>query len=138
MKKTIIGYIDVINFPELNLYDVPCKIDTGALSSSLHCEEIIKLEKEGKEYLKIKFNNTYYITENYKKIKIKSSNGISENRFEIKTKIKLFNRVYKIKINLTDRGNMKYPGLIGRRLLKKYFIVDCDKKNVSFNIKNSI
>lgn len=30
---------------------------------------------------------------------------------------------------------MKYPGLIGRRLLKKYFIVDCDKKNVSFNLK---
>ena len=102
MKKTIIGHIDIVDFPELNLIDVPCKIDTGALSSSLHCKEIIKLEKEGKEYLKIKFNNDYYITEEYKEIKIKSSNGISENRFEIKTKIKLFNRVYKIKINLAE------------------------------------
>ena len=134
MKKTIIGYIDIINFPELNLFNVPCKIDTGARSSSLHCEEIIKLEKEGKEYLKIKFNNnTYYITDNYKKIKIKSSNGILENRFEIETKIKLFNKIYKTKINLTDRGKMKYPGLIGKRLLKKHFIVDCERKNLSFN-----
>ena len=134
MKKIIIGYKDIVNFPELNLFNVPCKIDTGAMSSSLHCEEIIKLEKEGKEYLKIKFNNnSYYITDNYKKIKIKSSNGISEKRFEIKTKIKLFNKIYKIKINLTDRGNMKHPGLIGRKLLKKYFIVDCERKNLSFN-----
>lgn len=135
MKKTIIGHIDIVDFPELNLIDVPCKIDTGALSSSLHCKEIIKLEKEGKEYLKIKFNNDYYITEEYKEIKIKSSNGISENRFEIKTKIKLFNKIYKVKINLTDRNSMRFPGLIGRRLLRKYFIVDCEKKNLSFNLK---
>lgn len=61
MKKTIIGYTDIINFPELNLFNIPCKIDTGALSSSLHCEEIIKLEKEGKEYLKVKFNNNFLL-----------------------------------------------------------------------------
>ncbi len=60
----------------------------------------------------------------YKIKKVKSSNGKVEKRIFIKTAIELFGKKYKAELSLTDRADMKYPMLIGRKYLQGHFLVD--------------
>ena len=46
MEKLVIGRFDKADFPALNLNDIAVKIDTGAYTSSIHCENI---EEKGNE-----------------------------------------------------------------------------------------
>ncbi|MCX7729188.1 MAG: ATP-dependent zinc protease, partial [Bacteroidia bacterium] len=39
-EKNVIGRREFVDFPELKLYHVEAKIDTGAYRSALHCEQI--------------------------------------------------------------------------------------------------
>lgn len=56
--------------------------------------------------------------------KVKSSNGKSEDRIFVETVIELFGKKYKAELSLTDRKDMKYPMLIGRKYLQGRFLVD--------------
>lgn len=60
----------------------------------------------------------------YKIKNVKSSNGKTEERIFVKTVIELSNKRYEVELSLTDRKDMKYPMLIGRKFLQGHFIVD--------------
>ncbi|MGZ4118658.1 MAG: putative ATP-dependent zinc protease, partial [Bacteroidia bacterium] len=60
---------------------------------------------------------------------IKNSFGETEKRYIIKTIVKIGRKRIKSVISLTDRGTMRYPVLIGRKLLKNRFIVDVSLLN---------
>lgn len=47
-----------------------------------------------------------------------------EERYIIKTTIKLGKKKINTTLSLSDRANMRYPVLIGRRFLKGKFVVD--------------
>ena len=55
---------------------------------------------------------------------VKSSNGTLQERVFIKTTLELYGQEFEAEISLTDRAAMKYPMLIGRKLLEGHFIVD--------------
>lgn len=143
MKK-LIGRKDKVDFPELLLNDIEVKIDTGAYTSSIHSREIEEVVIEGE--LSIRFilmdpahadyNEKEFVTKNYTKKVIKNSFGTSEQRFAIRTEIKIFNETLPIELTLSERSEMKYPVLLGRKFLNKVFIVDTAKKNLSFKNKN--
>jgi hypothetical protein len=133
----IIGRRELVSFPSLQLLNLEAKIDTGAYTSALHCKDIYLKNINGKNYLCFKLldeTHPEYIEKEFqfsefdKKI-IKSSFGEFEERYLIKTNIILAGRKIALLISLTDRTNMKYPVLIGRRLLNKKFIVDVNKKH---------
>lgn len=42
MTKKILGRIDIVDFPKLELYNIDVKIDTGAYTSAIHCSKIIE------------------------------------------------------------------------------------------------
>ena len=44
MDKKVIGRVDVVNFPKLNLNEISIKIDTGAYTSSIHCKDIEEVD----------------------------------------------------------------------------------------------
>lgn len=67
----------------------------------------------------------------YKLKKVKSSNGEVQIRPTIKVSVEFFGKKYKSVISLTNRADMKFPMLIGRRFLKNRFIVDVSKENLS-------
>ena len=129
----VIGKKELVDFPDLEIMSLYAKIDTGAYSNTLHCHGIeIKNEKL---YFKVldpthpSFNKKEYCFNDFFKKTIKNSFGESEERYMIKTRIKIRGRVIKSIISLTDRGKMRYPVLIGRRLLKNKFVVDVSLKN---------
>lgn len=144
-KKQLItiGRTDIIDLPELDLTNIECKIDTGADTSSIHCHRVQIKEKDGKEYLTFKlldpkhpdYQKKDYEIYNFKERRVRSSNGQLQYRYVIKTTVILFNKKIKAEFTLTDRGKMKYPILIGRKLLNKNFVVDVSKLNLSFKSK---
>ena len=139
MTKKIVGRVDKIDFPELNLFDVAVKIDTGAYTSAIHCSEIIEENNTLRCTFKSKghpnFNSEDIVFKNYTYTDVKSSNGFKENRFKIKSEVVFFGKKYKINLTLSTRDDMKFPVLIGRQFLSKKFLVDVDLENQSFNNK---
>ena len=140
-KLDVIGRIDKIDLPEFGLENIPAKIDTGANRSSIHCSEIFQTLENGKEEVSFHIpldsshgENVFHIKSFYKK-KIRSSSGHIEERYIIKTVIKLFGRKINTTFSLSDRTEMNYPVLLGRKLLKSRFLVDVSKEDLSFKQK---
>lgn len=140
--KTI-GRIDKADFPELNLFDIDTKVDTGAYTSSIHSHIIREIDDNGNKILEFsildpthpEYNDKIFKTNNYKSKRVKSSFGQTEERFVIKTIIKLFNEEYPIELSLSKRSDMRYPILLGRKFLNKRFSVNTSLKYVSYNLK---
>jgi len=135
LKQTI-GRIDKADFPLLDLYEIAVKIDTGAFTSSIHCKNVIEedgllkcnfLDEEHPDY-----DGKEIIFEHYQMAKVKSSNGVVQTRYKIKTKIILFGEKHDIQLTLSDREEMRFPVLLGRKFLNKKYIVDTSITNLSF------
>lgn len=123
-KIKLIGRRELVSFPEFNLTQVEAKIDTGAYTSSIHCKNIFL----NKFQLEVTFeNNSMFAFKDFTLKKIKNSFGEMEERYVIKTIIQIARKKIHTTISLSDRANMRYPVLIGRRLLKNKFIVDVNQ-----------
>ncbi|MES2514844.1 MAG: RimK/LysX family protein [Bacteroidota bacterium] len=124
-KVKIIGRREYIHFPLLDIEQVEAKIDTGAYTCAIDCNHIELITRDDKSILSFRlFNNTTYTVEEFTQKKIKNSFGEMEERYIIKTLITIGRKKINTTISLSDRGNMRYPVLIGRRLLKGKFIID--------------
>jgi hypothetical protein len=142
-NKILIGRKDKADFPELHLVNIDIKIDTGAYTSTIHSHDIKEVLIDGEKYIEFqlldpshpKYSDEVFKTKRYFKKKVKNSFGKSELRFFIKTLIIIFGEEYPIELSLSERSNMKYPILIGRKLLNKRFMVDTTKKNLSYKLK---
>ena len=140
-EKRVIGRIDKIDFPEFGLENIDAKIDTGANRSSLHCTDIRVNLVEGKEELSFHIpllengNPVVYHTTDFFTKNIRSSSGHLEERYIIKTPIVIFGKKILATFSLSNREEMKYPILLGRKLLRSRYIVDVGLKNLSFNEK---
>ena len=135
----LIGRKDVVDFPEWNLNAIDAKIDTGAYGCAIHCHKIELIEENGKSKLQFElldpghpeYIGTKYSVSSFTVKRVKSSSGVQEKRFVVKTKLKIFNKVFIVEFSLTNRKKMKNPVLLGRKFLKKRFLVDVSKKNLS-------
>ncbi|PID47934.1 MAG: clan AA aspartic protease [Proteobacteria bacterium] len=125
MKKQIIGRREFISLLDLDLKDIKCKIDTGAYTGALHCEDIYILDTHEVEFSS--FGKRFKLPIHKQKL-VKSSNGKREFRYYIKTNALFLGKKYKIILSLTDRSSMKNPILIGRKFLKDRFLVDVSKE----------
>lgn len=140
MNKKVIGRVDKADFPKLGLHHIDVKIDTGAYTSTIHCDEII----EENNVLRCVFDSdnhqnfgkTEIIFNAYSRTVVKSSNGLKENRYKIKSEVIFFGKTYKINLTLSTRNDMRFPVLIGRQFLKRKFLVDVDLENTSYNSKH--
>ena len=81
------------------------------------------------------YNGKEFRTDNFKKKKVKSSFGHTEYRYVIKSKIVLFGKEFETDFTLADRLRMRYPILLGRKLLRRRFIVDVSRKDLSYRQK---
>lgn len=138
-RKPVIGRLEKIDLPDLTIRNLDAKIDTGAYTSSLHCHKIELFHSDGKpwvsfhvldpkhpEYEEIEYKSPVHRIKN-----VKSSNGRAEERVIIEQQVFFNGENSRIQLSLTDRSEMKYPVLIGRRFIKNRFVVDVSKKYLS-------
>lgn len=132
--KKIIGRIEYASFPALKLNRILAKIDTGAYHSSIHCTQIE--EKKGKLYCSFdpvsKKGNApeWIVFDTYTIAVVKSSNGATERRYKIMTQMRFGDKLHRIALTLTNRQKMRYSVLIGRKFLKKKYLVDVSCTNL--------
>jgi len=133
--KKIIGRIEKISFPAWSVDDLDAKVDTGAYTSSLHCHHIEIVEDDNVEYVQFSLFDPEHPSYLNKKFRselhgirvVKSSNGEIEKRYVIKESAIFCGKKRVIELTLTDRSNMKYDLLLGRRFLRN-FLVDVSSK----------
>jgi len=143
-NKKEIGWLELVDLPDLKIKKIKAKIDTGASLSTLHARNLRIRKKEGVKFIyfdippfpgkkKIRIRKGELL--GYRRIK--SSDGVVEKRPYMKTTIKLDGIIKKIEITLTDRTNMEFHMLVGRKALGKRWNVDPSKSFKSTQKKKS-
>jgi len=135
-KKRIIGRTDKADFPQLHLEEIDVKVDTGAYTSSIHCQGIEEIDgvlhATFLDPTHPQFHGQHIEFNDYEVTTVRSSNGVKEERFEVRSNIRLFKKLFKISLTLNDRSEMRFPVLLGRKFLSKKFIVDPEMQDISF------
>ncbi|UXX78155.1 RimK/LysX family protein [Reichenbachiella carrageenanivorans] len=143
MEKMTIGRIDKIDLPEFGLENIEAKIDTGANRSSIHCSKIEHRDFDGVDSIVFSIpldgndEETLFHSSDFTTKNIRSSSGHVEERYIIKTTVVIFGKQINTSFSLTDRTEMKFPILLGRKLLANRYIVDVDLTNLSHQLKNN-
>jgi hypothetical protein len=144
-SKIIIGRRDRIDLPGLGYRNIKVKIDTGAYGSVIHCRQVKVIRKGGKKVLSFvlldpghpRYRNKACNFEHYEDKLVKSSSGESEHRYLIITDALIFGETIQTEFTLTDRSQMKYPILLGRKFLNQRFMVDVSLRDLSYKLKQS-
>lgn len=134
-EKMIIGRLESIALPQLGIDELQVKVDTGAKTSSLHVDNIVKYMDKGKLSVKFDIHPDIHNVERLISCKavisdirkIKSSNGVAEQRYVIKTPMRLGDKTWPIEITLTDRADMNYLMLFGREAIGNRLLVDASQ-----------
>lgn len=139
--RQVIGYSDRVDFPDFGLVDIAVKIDTGAYTSALHCTDVRLVQDRDRTRLRFTLasgqpgRRKQFMTDSYQYKTIKNSFGQAEKRFVIHTRVVILGRIIRAEFSLANRGTMRFPVLLGRKLLRNKFIVDVAQKDVSYNLK---
>jgi hypothetical protein len=137
----ILGRYDRVDLPELGLQNIHAKVDTGAFTCSLHCHkahvvdgklEFILLDEHHSD-----FTGTRLVFSDFEIRNIRNSFGEVEKRYVITTTLRIFDEEIKTEFSLSNRGSLKFPILLGRKILRDRFLIDVKKKNLSYREKRN-
>lgn len=134
-NKLLVGSLETCKLPDLGINDLQVRVDTGAKTSSLHVDNLEKIQRKGATWIAFDIHPNVHNVEQVIRCRapihdvrtIKSSNGISEERYVIKTAIELGNQSWPIEITLTNRADMSNLMLLGRQAMGKRLLVDPSK-----------
>jgi hypothetical protein len=132
MKKTVIGWREWVQLPELGVLETKAKVDTGADKSSLHAFNVERVERNGVDYVRFELHPkqrsrkpTIQCEAPLAMVKkVKNPGGRSELRPMIRTKVVVAGVELEALVNLTSRDEMGFRMLLGRRSLRNRFIID--------------
>lgn len=136
-NNLIIGSKERIYLPEVRKAAFVARVDTGAKSSALHCYSVNVEKMHRKEVLCVQFSKnsrTVLRFPRFSRRKVKSSNGQVQQRFAIMLKVVFGAETYRTSFTLTNRADMNFAALLGRRFLRNRFVVDVSK---SYTVKTS-
>lgn len=129
-----IGWCELVDLPDFGLSGLHAKIDSGARTSSLHAVRIKPFDRDGEEWVHFTVpKSPEHAAQDceakiYDHRTIKSSNGKTEQRYVIETLITLGPLTWAGHITLANRQSMAFPMLIGRRALRRGFLVNSAKR----------
>jgi hypothetical protein len=126
--KEVIGWVENVGVSSSNAI-VKAKIDTGADSSSLHCECITPYERDGDQWVRFTITDIDDKSVSYEKkiirtTKVKRHFGNVQERIVVRMGICIGDQYGETDVSLVDRSGFNYSMLIGRKYLKDKFMVD--------------
>lgn len=142
--RPVIGWAEWVELPDLGV-KLKAKVDTGARTSALHVVGILKIgdappltpHGEPRSVVELKipqgtrsrgtgFTTAEAVIEEF--VNIKDSGGHAERRPVILTSMTLGHHTARIRVSLTDRGDMMYPMLLGRTALGARYHIDAGQR----------
>ncbi len=134
-KPQLIGWREWVELPSFGAVVTKAKIDTGARTSALHAFYVEPFRREGRDW--VRFGLHPHQGDNKAQVecearvldrrKVTDSGGHAEMRYVISARLKLGETAFDAELTLTDRENMRFRMLLGRRALKGIFLVDSDQ-----------
>ena len=126
--QPIIGEVEPIYFLPMKS-PFAARIDTGATTSSLDCQDVEYFERDGEKWVAFKLKNRKTGEEHVFEKKVERSfkvkrAGKDESRKAIKMDVKMGGEVFSAVFSIADRSNFDYQGLVGRNILTGRFLVD--------------
>ncbi|WP_341706044.1 ATP-dependent zinc protease [Halopseudomonas sp.] len=115
---------------------VKFKLDTGALTSSMHAEDIERFERDGQQWVRFRvaledLKSRDQISEVFERplerdLRVRGAGG-SEDRPVVRMEVCIAGERLNEEFSLRDRSNMHYPVLLGRRTLDRLGNVDSSR-----------
>ncbi|MGD9830467.1 MAG: RimK/LysX family protein, partial [Hyphomicrobiaceae bacterium] len=127
-----LGWEEWLALPELGLPAIKAKVDTGARTSALHAFQIEPFGPPDAPMVRFGIHpvpgreeiEVYCSARVIDRRQVRSSNGRRESRYVISTTVKMGRRSWPIEVTLTNRENMAYRMLLGRKAIPEDMIVD--------------
>lgn len=145
-ERAILGWVEFVTFEPSGLI-AKAKLDTGAKTSSMHAENIKYFTRDGKKWVRFRFEKKMRPAKHgmpavpkQKKIieapvkrivRIKQHTVDFVERPAIDMTIKIGDKTYVTEFTLTDRDSFIYPVLLGRRFLESTVIVDPSRIHIT-------
>lgn len=131
-KRLTIGWREWVALPQLGIKEIKAKIDTGADNASLHAFDLERFEEDGRPMVRFKIHphqrkrkpSVDCVAEIVGERKVKNPGGRSELRPVIRTTLVLAGKELDALVNLTTRDEMTFRMLLGRRTIRRRFVVD--------------
>lgn len=127
----IAGWREHVHLPELGAGPLIAKLDSGALSASLHAENIHIYDNGGSAFVRfdVPADNERVTASHcdmplHGQRRVKNTGGTSEARLVIETEIRLGGETWRAQVTLSDRTDMGVPMLLGRATIKGRFLVN--------------
>ena len=125
-----IGWCELVDIPSLGLSQVHAKMDSGAATSSIHASRVKPFVRDGQFCVEFWFRLN--AGEKPKRHEapvidrriVRSSNGLRQERYVIEAQLCLGKLCWKGQLTLANRRSMAFPLLIGRRALRRGFLVN--------------
>ncbi|HEY0708011.1 MAG TPA: RimK/LysX family protein [Polyangia bacterium] len=139
-----LGWTERVNLPDLGLAQVAAKIDTGARTSALHITAMRPMPSSGAapapgrlraepvrdRLLVVLARGSTIEVEVEEWVVVRDTSGRRERRPVIVTTLHVGRVRRTIRLGLTDRGDMRYPLLVGRTALPPGTLVDPNARNL--------
>ena len=132
LRRKTIGWREWVAMPELGVIEVKAKVDTGADNSSLHAFDIERFESDGIDMVRFEIHprqrkrkpSIGCVAEVVGERKVKNPGGRMEIRPVIRTTLIVAGERLEALVNLTTRDEMTFRMLLGRRTVRRHFVVD--------------
>ena len=133
-QQLTLGAFEYVGLPAFGEKQVLAKLDTGAFSGAVHCTDIKVVRRGPKKERVLTFNpfgnqENRLETKRFQQRKVRSATGHEQKRFIIDTEIDLAGEHYSITIGLSDRSDMTYEILLGRRFLRDNNVLIDPRRN---------
>jgi hypothetical protein len=141
--KRTLGRRERIDLPALGLAGVEAKVDTGAYTSAIHCQDVRVAPDPatGQLVLHVRLLDPEHPATDGRPLAfrefdqrdIRSSNGEVQARYVIRTVVRLYGQDFTAEFSLADRSDLRHPVLLGRTLLRQgRFVVDVARRDMSY------
>lgn len=109
-------------------------MDSGAATSSIHATRIMPFENDGAAWVQFSFRASKHDPAIILRApvvdrrNVRSSNGKEQLRYVIAAKMEMGALQWEGQLTLANRGSMAFPILLGRRALRRGFLVNSGKR----------
>lgn len=125
----ILGWREYVDLPEWGVAGLRCKIDTGARTSALHVENLVReldgslgfdlILREHPERRAVRVR-----APQVRVSKVKPKPGLLEERPVVRTQLRIGDQEWTTEFSLVERRGMLCRALLGRRAFEGRFLVD--------------